>query len=312
MTFRCGEMAGKPNADQAIEMHSMTKRSAVATISFLAASLWIGGASLAWSESAGDGGKNPAAPACDRAQFRLVLDVGHSEEVPGAKSARNALEYDFNLRLAKEIKRSLVDDGFTKTVLLVTHGQKFASLLERVASANRQAANLFLSIHHDSVPDSFLQDWSYEGTPSHFSDRFSGHSLFVSRENRHFDASVVFGKLLGRQLKDRDLQYARQYAQVYVGRNHHELIDANVGLYRFDKLEVLRSTDMPAVLLEAGSIINRDEELLMGDAEHRMLFSDAVTAAVEAFCDARAPGGQIARHPPPSSSNKIYGTAGVR
>jgi N-acetylmuramoyl-L-alanine amidase len=239
------------------------------------------------------------APKCDRGQFRIVLDVGHSEEVPGAISARNVQEYDFNLRLAKQIEASLVADGFARTFLMVTHGPKYASLFQRVATANHHAANVFLSIHHDSVPDSYLEKWEYKGTPSHYSDRFHGHSLFVSRENLHFDASVQFGKLLGRQLKDHDLHYARQYASVYVGRNHHELVDPEVGLYRYDKLEVLRSTTMPAVLLEAGSIINRDEELRMGSREHRAVMVDAVTKAVEAYCDTHAP--QIARAAKPSS-----------
>ena len=46
---------------------------------------------------------------------------------------------------------------------------------------------------------------------------------------------------------------------------------------------------MPAVLLEAGSIINRDEELRVGSPEHQTRISTAVTDAVEAFCAARRP-----------------------
>jgi N-acetylmuramoyl-L-alanine amidase len=45
---------------------------------------------------------------------------------------------------------------------------------------------------------------------------------------------------------------------------------------------------MPAVLLEAGSIINRSEENLMNLPEHRALISMAVTTAVELFCKARS------------------------
>jgi N-acetylmuramoyl-L-alanine amidase len=46
---------------------------------------------------------------------------------------------------------------------------------------------------------------------------------------------------------------------------------------------------MPAVLLEAGLIINRDEELLLRSPEHRSLITAAVAEAVEKFCAARAP-----------------------
>jgi len=46
---------------------------------------------------------------------------------------------------------------------------------------------------------------------------------------------------------------------------------------------------MPAVLLEAGSIINRDEELRMGKPEQQKLISAGVTDAVASFCKGRQP-----------------------
>jgi hypothetical protein len=53
-------------------------------------------------------------------------------------------------------------------------------------------------------------------------------------------------------------------------------------------LIVLRETRMPAVLLEAGSIVNRRDELELATPERRALVAAAVTAAVEDFCVARA------------------------
>src|SRR5262249_33833179 len=60
------------------------------------------------------------------------------------------------------------------------------------------------------------------------------------------------------------------------------------GVYRYDQLIVLRQTHMPAVLLEAGSIVNRDEELQLSSPERQDLTAAAATEAVEAFCTARA------------------------
>src|SRR5262249_30119966 len=117
---------------------------------------------------------------CDRAAFRVVIDVGHTVESPGAVSARGIDEYGFNLRLAKEIERSLVDAGFARTVLMVTGGRARRSLFTRVARANRSAPDLLLSIHHDSVPDKFLETWEYEGSDHPYCDRFKGHSIFIS------------------------------------------------------------------------------------------------------------------------------------
>src|SRR5262249_29742947 len=67
------------------------------------------------------------------------------------------------------------------------------------------------------------------------------------------------------------------------------LVDAKVGVYRYDQLIVLRTTQMPAVLLEAGSIINRDEGLVMNSPERRSLIGAAVTDAGEGFCAIRRP-----------------------
>ena len=120
------------------------------------------------------------ASSCARADFRVVLDVGHTAKSPGAKSARGADEFDFNLRLAKQIDQALLEAGFAKTVLMVTDGRAVPSLFARVARANELSANLLLSIHHDSVPDRFLEKWDFDGKPKKFSDRFKGHSIFVS------------------------------------------------------------------------------------------------------------------------------------
>ncbi|MBR1205021.1 MULTISPECIES: N-acetylmuramoyl-L-alanine amidase [unclassified Bradyrhizobium] len=225
---------------------------------------------------------------CDRSRFRVVVDVGHTVQAPGALSARNVTEYNFNLRLSQEIQRRLASDGFAGSVLLVTEGEARPSLFKRASDANELPADLFLSIHHDSVPDQLREDWEFEGAPSHFSDRFSGYSLFVSRDNPHYDASVLFATLLGKQLKARGLQYARQYTETIMGKYQHELVDAEFGIYRYDQLIVLKETKMPSVLFEAGSIINRTEELQMNSPERRDLITASVNDAVEAFCDVRA------------------------
>jgi N-acetylmuramoyl-L-alanine amidase len=70
-----------------------------------------------------------------------------------------------------------------------------------------------------------------------------------------------------------------------MGRYRRPLLNKETGVYSYDQLVVLRSTRMPAVLLEAGSIINRDEELKMGSLERRDIISSAVAAAVKEFCE---------------------------
>jgi N-acetylmuramoyl-L-alanine amidase len=232
--------------------------------------------------------KSPT-PACDFARFRPLIDVGHTLEEPGAISARGTPEYDFNLRLALHIERALREAGFSKTLLLVTDGKALPSLAKRVARANKQGGDIFLSIHHDSVPEKLIEKWTFEGTERNFSDRFRGHSMFISNDNPQYGASLQFGRLLGKELKEKGLQYTSHYTDKIMGVRMRTLVDKEAGVYRFDQLIVLKSTLMPALLLEAGSIINRDEELLMASTEQQEKIAGAVRNAVEAFCALRTP-----------------------
>src|SRR5258708_285712 len=167
----------------------------------------------------------PVAARCDPSKFRIVLDVGHTAESEGAISARNVAEFDFNLRLAKRIEEKLKAEGFAETRLLRTEGKARRSLVKRVDAANNLRADLFLSIHHDSVPNKFLEDWEFEGRKSHFSDRFSGYSVFVSRNNPDFKTNLSFAELIGKEMKAQGLDYARQYSQAIMGRYQHPLLN---------------------------------------------------------------------------------------
>ena len=229
----------------------------------------------------------PVATRCDPSKFRIVLDVGHTAESEGAISARNVSEFVFNLRLAKRIEAKLKAEGFAETRLLLTEGKARRSLVKRVDAANDLRADLLLSIHHDSVPNKFLEDWEFEGKKSRYSDRFSGYSVFVSRSNPDFKTSFAFAELIGKEMKAQGLDYAKQYSQAIMGRYQRELLNKETGVYRYDELIVLRKTRMAAVLLEAGSIINRDEELKMSSPERRDIISSGVTAAVKEFCEPR-------------------------
>jgi N-acetylmuramoyl-L-alanine amidase len=230
----------------------------------------------------------PAVGICHPETFRVVVDVGHTAAVPGAMSARGATEYSFNLALAQDAKQALVDAGFAKTELLITDKPPPQGLMVRAAEANRLPADLFLSIHHDSVPDDLLKTWQYEGQDQHYNDDYPGYALFISNDNGDRLGSLLFGGFLGKELQARGLQYTPHYTLALMGHRRRELLDPVAGVYRYDALIVLRMTRMPALLLEAGSIVNRQEELDLGAPDRRVRTSAAIVAAVADFCAARA------------------------
>lgn len=225
----------------------------------------------------------PAA-ACSRAAFRVVLDIGHTTDDTGAMSAHGVSEFAYNQVLALEIDQKLTETGFPAPLLLLEAGPGKRSLYHRIARANARPADLFLSVHHDAVPDNFVETWDDDGTPRPFSDRFKGHSIFVSFGNRWRQQSLDFAKRLGRAMEAHGLRHTPHYAEKFMGRYRREPLDAATGVYRYDKLHVLRTARMPAVLLEAGSILNRTEALDLQTPERRATIVAAVTDAIDGYC----------------------------
>src|SRR6516165_5541988 len=172
------------------------------------------------------GASQAASESCARASFRVVVDVGHTADVPGAMSARGIPEYAFNLQLAREIKEALVDAGFEQTVLLITAKAPRRGLEERAARANSMHANLFIAIHHDSVPDNLKHSWAYAGQKNEFNDDYPGYAIFISNDNADPAGSLRFGRLLGRELERRSLYYTPHYTSALMGHHRHILIDS--------------------------------------------------------------------------------------
>jgi N-acetylmuramoyl-L-alanine amidase len=225
---------------------------------------------------------NPA-NACERGKFGVYIDVGHSSGAPGATSARGQTEYSFNLRLAGLIEHRLVANGFVRATRVLPSRRE--SLAGRPMRANELGTALFISIHHDSTQRRYLEKWSFNGTQHDYCDRFRGWSLFVSRRNAHYGQSLAFAEQLAGQLMARGLPFSTHHAEQIPGENR-PFADAARGIYRYDGLAVLSLADAPAVLLEAGVIVNRDEELALASAPRQHAIAESVAAAVASVCNA--------------------------
>jgi len=239
--------------------------------------------------------------ACDRAGFVIALDPGHTRANPGATSARGVPEVQFNAQLAEVVLRALRRAGFEQAFLTV-EDQGPITLPERAARAGERHARLFLSLHHDAVQPQYMSDWVYEGRAQRYSDRFSGYSLFVSARNADEAGSLRMAQLLGAEFRRRALAPTLHHAEPIAGENR-PLVDPALGIYRFDDLVVLKRASMPAVLIEAGLIVNRADELQLDSASFRQTLAEAITAAARQFCDeAPAPPAGVAVRPKLSSA----------
>jgi N-acetylmuramoyl-L-alanine amidase len=226
-----------------------------------------------------------AGGACNPAEFKIALDVGHYRAKPGATSARGVTEFTYNLLLAREVLAGLRRAGFAAAFLIGESGDPLP-LLQRTQIAAQSGAKLFVSLHHDSVQPRYLSQWMVNGQLQHYSDLFHGYSLFVSEKNRHERESEEFARLLGQALLDRGLTPSLHHAEDIPGENR-PLLDPRIGLYRFDDLVVLKTSTAPAVLLESGIIVNRLEEQQIHDGNYDTRVAAALLDAIERFCASR-------------------------
>ena len=234
----------------------------------------------------------PAKATCRPMDYAVAIDIGHTRANPGAVSATGRQEFEFNRTLAHELIAELHRAGFDASFLINANGT-VANLKERSSLARAGNAALLLSIHHDSVQLHYLSSWVVNGESQRYSDRFRGYSLFVSTHNAAYPESLAVAKLISRELRGRGLTPALHHAEPRPGENR-PLLDAELGVYRFDDLVVLRTASMPAVLLEAGVIVHRGEERLLRQISYRQRIVQAVVKAVSAFCErAREQNGSI-------------------
>ena len=192
----------------------------------------------------------------------MAVDIGHYPEEPGAISASGRPELEFNRELAAEVKRSLEASGFEVRMI-----GPDPALHKRTRQA--RGAALFVSIHHDSVKQRYLAD----------AQRFAGFSLFVSRSNSQPQKSLACASAIGAELRAAGFTASRYHADPVLGENRPFADEAN-GVHFYDNLAVGRSAAMPSVLIEAGVIVNREEESRMKDPAVQRRLAEAIARGV--------------------------------
>jgi N-acetylmuramoyl-L-alanine amidase len=195
----------------------------------------------------------------------VALDIGHSRRNPGVISAGGIPEWELNRQLAEEIAAHLQQLGVSYR--LIGADGTMEVLLERTALAERDA--LFISLHHDSVQPEWLEQV----------DRYSGYSLFVSRKNRKIEESLACARKIGDRLLAAGFHPSRYHAAPVKGENR-PFADQNRGIHYYDGLAVLRTAQQPAVLVEAGVVVNPQDEIHSTGKEGRSRIAEAIAQAV--------------------------------
>ena len=199
------------------------------------------------------------------AALLVAVDVGHYAAEPGVISASGRAEFEYNRDLALDLKLQLEKKGLE--VRMIGERGDYAILHHRTRDA--AGAQLFVSIHHDSVRERYLPE----------AGRFSGFSLFVSRMNPQPERSLACAAAIGSQLRAAGFTPSRYHADPELGESR-PFADEENGVHYFDNLAVGRSAAMASVLVEAGVIVNREEEAKMRDPAVRLRIALAAAEGI--------------------------------
>jgi len=196
----------------------------------------------------------------------VAVDVGHFHGEPGVISASGIPEFEFNLNLALETKKFLEKNGFAVRMIGDKGNMVFLNRRTRAAAG----AELFVSIHHDSMRDSVIETKR---------DALAGFSLFISRRNPQLAKSLACASAIGSEMRAAGFTPSRYHADPVIGENRPFADEAN-GVHYYDNLGVAKTAKMAAVLVEAGVIANRMEEKRMLDPRVRASVAQAVANGV--------------------------------
>lgn len=217
----------------------------------------------------------------------IVIDAGHGGHDPGSSSSDGEeQEKNVSLKIARAIRDQLVESGKFR-VALTRSDDRFLVLQERREIARQLHADLFISIHCDSAPNSNARGASIYTLSETSSDRVA--AALAARENK---SDVINGIDLSRETNDvssilidlaqRETLNTSSVFAAELQRELSPLIGLKPTFHKFAGLMVLKAPDVPSVLLESGYISNDDDLALLTSEAYRRKIAIGVRRAAEA------------------------------
>lgn len=216
----------------------------------------------------------------------IVLDAGHGGKDPGAHAKDGTREKDLTLSTVKAVRDELKSRGYT--VFLTRETDIFIPLRERVNIARKHKADLFISIHADSVAsgNSSAQGASVYTLSNVASDKET--AALAARENR---ADIIGGIDLSTEDKDvadilidlavRDtMNQSKKLANTLVAEFETGGLRMRNPAHRFAGFAVLKAADVPSILLEIGYLSNPDEARSLVSRAHQMRLANEIADTV--------------------------------
>lgn len=246
----------------------------------------------------------PQRPARDDSPKRdvvVAIDAGHGGEDPGAIGPNGVFEKDVVLAIARRVEARLKAEPGIRPVMIRT-GDYYVPLIRRTQLAREHRADLFVSVHADA----FHHPSARGASVFTLSDRGASSetaSWLAARENR----ADLIGGVGNVSLNDKDDVLAQVLLDLSVTASLSASLDVGErvleslgGVARLHSrrveqagFRVLRSPDIPSILVETGFISNPEESRLLATRDYQQRIAEAIVAGVRAHLREQPPAGTL-------------------
>ena len=222
--------------------------------------------------------------AIENNDFVVVLDPGHGGRDPGAE-AGGYRESSLMLELAEVVKESLIRNTDFKVVLTRTE-DKFLSLEDRITIASQSDANLFISLHADAVIEGeasgttvyLLSDKATDKMSAQLASRHDRSEILRGVDLSGLDSQVasVLLDMARQETKPRSEAVASFILKVF----KEKITELSSQPLRYAAFSVLKSPDIPSILIEAGFMSTSSDLQNLTTEKWRRKFADSLTEAI--------------------------------
>lgn len=229
------------------------------------------------------------------AQIRtVVLDAGHGGKDPGAKGVTGALEKRINLKIVLALGKKMKETYPDIRVLYTRMGDTFIPIFERSNIANRNKADLFISVHCNAMDTkTYPKLKTYYGTETYVMGLHkTNENLEVAkRENaailqesdyqknyKGYDPNSPMGHILMANYQSAFLESSLTFASKIEREFKKTAERKSLGVKQAGFI-VLWATAMPSVLVEAGYLSNKDEEAYLKTEEGQEAIAESIFRA---------------------------------
>ncbi len=217
----------------------------------------------------------------------IAIDAGHGGVDPGAIGVGNVYEKDLTLAAARQLAETLTASGRYR-VLLTRDKDVFLKLRQRVDIARKNNADLFISLHADSIGNPKHRGASVYTLSENASDKEA--AALASKENK---ADVIAGIDLSDEntlvqsilidLAQRETMNLSATLAANMVTQLAQSIELQRRTHRFAGFAVLKAPDIPSALFEMGYLSNATDAKLLQSPAHRKKIAEAVMRAIDIY-----------------------------